>query len=220
MKIGLIGYGKMAKSLLKLASSKNLEIAPPFSPSQRNPLSLEKLEPLDVLIDFSHPDAVFENVAWACRAKKPIVQGTTGWKGDEERIKASIKEANIGLIAAPNLSIAVGYYLKLIKQASKLLKGFSPGLIETHHKDKVDAPSGLALKIQELFDEPLPTSSLRLGDKLPRHELTFEGPFEEISLTHQCKDRLTYAEGAILAAEWIKEKKGFYTMEDLIDDIT
>ncbi len=231
MKIGLIGHGKTGKEVERYALAAGHTIVGFWTTSQRDDLSQA-----DVWIDFSSHQSVIEHVQAAADAKKPIVIGTTAWGREESLIKEIVTKAQIGAIFSPNFAIGVHLFVKtveaLAKMAAKL--DFDPMVLEWHHREKKDSPSGTALVLKNIL-ETLYSKTAHLTSenaKLPADEfhaigirggfdpgtytVTFDSPSETIELTHRARSREPYARGALLAAEWIRSRTGFYTMDDLI----
>ena len=156
----------------------------------------------------------------AASLKKPLLIGTTGGTIDATKLQNFAHQYQIPLFYAPNFSIGVHLFLRLVNQATRLLdKDFDRCLIDEHQKSKKDAPSGTALLIKEaIADQQLEIHSIRLGASLPSHTLVFDNANERISLSHASKSRETYASGALLAGEWLIGKVGFYMMEDFLND--
>ncbi len=161
-----------------------------------------------------------ENLELAASFKKPLLIGTTGGKIDPVKLKAFAEKYQIPIFHAPSFSIGAHLFLRLVHQATVLLdKDFDRCLIEEHHKSKKDTPSGMGLLIKQATgDQELTIHSIRLGGSLPTHTLLFDSPLERITLAHSVKSRETFAEGALLAGEWLIGKVGFFTMEDFLND--
>lgn len=200
LKLGLIGYGRMGKKVEQLS----------------NPHQISKnLSDADVWIDFSHADVVLKHARQAAEEKKPLVIGTTGWEKDFDEVKEATKE--IGVIFSPNFSLGVHLFAALLKKASHLFKGYEAVGIDIHHSGKVDKPSGTAKLLAESMGG-VEFSSVRCGAFTGQHTLIFDSTEDTITLSHQAKTRDSFAKGAIKAAEWIVDKKGFYTMDDFLKD--
>jgi 4-hydroxy-tetrahydrodipicolinate reductase len=208
MKIALLGYGKMGKMVEEIALQRNHEIV------SKN---------ADVYIDFSHPEAVLKNIEKAAEKNTNIVVGTTGWYDQLDQAQ-KIAE-NIGLLYSPNFSIGVYLFLQIVKEASQWMSDFSQydvGLYEAHHNKKVDSPSGTAKLIAETITKkmkrksPLEISSLRCGFIPGEHSVIFDSEVDQIQLSHKALNRKGFALGAVLAAEWLHGKKGFFTLDDFI----
>ncbi len=202
--LGLLGYGKMGKAVEKIALASGFRV------------NLSDLSKADVFIDFSHADRVLEHCKLAAEQKKPIVIGTTGWEKQLPDVKALIKEAYIGCFYAPNFSIGVFLFTKIVEEAAKLLNTrYDAAGLEMHHDQKKDSPSGTAKAIAEKLDIP-PFASLRLGSIVGTHSVFFDSDEDMITLTHQAKSRDAFAKGAVQAANWVLNKKGFFTMDDML----
>ncbi|MCH9613556.1 MAG: 4-hydroxy-tetrahydrodipicolinate reductase [Chlamydiia bacterium] len=197
MKVGLIGYGKMGRLVEALASS----VAEPHE--------------ADILIDFSHPDAVIKHLEMAIELKKNLVIGTTGWYDQLDQVQTMVEKAGIGVVYGPNFSIGVYLMGELVKRAHELMEKFPEydiAGVEYHHKHKVDSPSGTALSLG------VPFSSVRVGSLFGTHTVLFDSPEDTLEVTHRAKGREGFAKGALKAAEWILGKKGFYHFDHYLKD--
>jgi len=178
----------------------------------------------DVAVDFSSPDAVVTNVTVLAKRRINVVVGTTGWGAQETSLRRIVDEAGIGVVAAPNFSTGVVIFESVVAHASKLLASqaeFSAFLHEAHHQAKKDAPSGTALSLKRAmeqagFSRPIDVSSTRAGYIPGTHTVGFDGPAETIALTHTARDRTAFARGALTAAQWVKGRRGWYTMRDVL----
>ena len=185
-----------------------------------------KLNGLDVVVDFSVGDAVQRNIEASVRAGVPIVEGTTGWKSKENEIRQLVKELDGALVYGANFSIGVNVFYRIAKQAAQLfsaVEGYASFIEEAHHSRKKDAPSGTALRLRELMSEYLgdniPTSSTRAGFIPGTHCVGFDSEADQILLTHTARSREGFASGALLAAHWIKDRKGVYEFGEVINEI-
>lgn len=223
LKLALLGYGKMGKSVEKAAIAKGHII----DAIAASPQDLASFDHASVVIDFTKAESVVDNVHRAAKAGKNIVIGTTGWQKDLAHVKDLVEKYGIGAIYSPNFSLGVLLFLKLVKEAAKIIsphQDYDVGGEEIHHNQKKDAPSGTALVIAETLKKnwqgeappQLEFSSLRVGQFPGTHTLYFDSPFDTIALTHSAKNREGFARGAIFAAEWIQHKKGLYTVEDIL----
>jgi 4-hydroxy-tetrahydrodipicolinate reductase len=200
MKIALLGYGKMGKMVEKVASPHEI------------------VEPMhaDVLIDFSHPEAVKRHVQMAAAMNQNLVIGTTGWHADLEAIQELVAASGIGVIYGANFSMGVHVMTRLVREANRLI-GHFPEYdimgIESHHKAKVDAPSGTALQLG------VPFVSVRSGYDPGTHTVIYDSAVDTIEITHRARSREGFARGAIRAAEWIQGKKGFFSFESCMEDL-
>jgi 4-hydroxy-tetrahydrodipicolinate reductase len=152
----------------------------------------------------------------------PVVVGTTGWYSSLPLITEAVDEEGGSLLWAPNFSVGVAAFIELAKEAARIVSrsGFSAALVETHHSAKKDAPSGTALSIVQAMEgqleKEIPVTSIRTGSVPGTHELIFDAPFEQIVMRHEARDRRVFADGALRAADWLRGKKGVFTMRDVL----
>lgn len=177
---------------------------------------VSSLDEADVCIDFSVAEAVAHHVEEACHAHVPIVIGTTGWEKDLPLVQKYVAESHNAALYAPNFSIGIALFRKLLKEARRLYADYALTGVETHHDQKQDAPSGTAKAIAQDLNMHTPFSSLRLGTIVGKHEVLFDSPVETISLKHEAKNREGFALGAVQAAEWICGQTGWFTLDDML----
>ncbi|MBX7170264.1 MAG: hypothetical protein K1X72_04850 [Pyrinomonadaceae bacterium] len=229
MKIALIGHGVMGRLIENLAYDDNHEIIEIIDERDAN-LSVnelaEKLKIADVAIDFSTAEAVRRNVEACLLAKVPLVEGTTGWNSELESIKKLVEESDGAFIFGANFSVGVNIFYRIVSQASELFAKFpdyEPFIEEQHHSRKKDAPSGTALKLKALVEEKVSrefsVSSTRAGNIPGTHIVGFDGLADQICLTHVARTREGFASGAIVAAKWIVDKKGFWEFTQMMDEM-
>jgi 4-hydroxy-tetrahydrodipicolinate reductase len=237
MKIGLIGYGKMGKEIEQIILQEgNHSIDLIISENNLEDFTIENLGALDVALDFTRPEAAFDNVLKCFEANLPIVVGTTSWADGLEKAKQICKEQNQTLFTSPNFSIGVNLFFKLNQVLAQMMNcqhQYSASMLEIHHTQKVDTPSGTAINLAEdLIQEhegyiswslDRTTSSKNLKVVAERkegvpgtHIVTYDSDVDFIEIKHEAKNRRGFAIGAIRAAEFIAGKKGFFTMEDLL----
>jgi 4-hydroxy-tetrahydrodipicolinate reductase len=227
MRILLVGYGKMGQMVGGLASQFGCEVAgmvDPASPAHAGSLDDPRWKEVDVAIDFTSPDAVVGNVTALARQGVNIVLGTTGWQSREAELKAVVEKAAIGIVAAPNFSTGVVLFEAVTAFAAKLFNAhpeYGAWIHEAHHSAKKDAPSGTALKLKRTMQEvgytgPIDVSATRAGYIPGTHTIGFDGPSESITLTHAARDRGGFARGALTAATWVKGRRGWFTMQDVL----
>lgn len=229
MNIALLGYGKMGKAIEQVAISKGHNIVLRLDSFQ------DKIDfgEADVAIDFSMPNSAFDNISKALKNDIPILSGTTGWLDKYDEIVALCKKENGSFLYASNFSLGVNLFFELNAYLATLMKEFDyePSIIETHHTQKVDAPSGTAIS---LADQILPYSkkedwvldktalpkltiaAKRIKDIPGIHQVNYKSEIDEIEIKHTAKNRMGFAQGAILAADFIKDKKGVFTMKDVL----
>lgn len=229
MKIALIGYGAMGKLIANLAENKNHEIAVIIDETDAN-LSAEdlaeKLKDADAAIDFSVAEAVERNVRACLAANVPLVEGTTAWNADREAIKNLVEAENGAFVFGANFSVGVNLFYRITDFASELFAKFDDYeafIEERHHSRKRDAPSGTALKLKDIVSKHIAkdfsVAATRAGNIPGTHVAGFDGMADTIELTHTARSREGFASGAVLAAEWIVGKRGFYEFTDVMDEI-
>ena len=229
MKIALIGYGAMGKLIRTLAENKSHAITIVIDESDANLSATklaEKLRSVDAAIDFSTAEAVRKNVEACLLADVPLIEGTTGWNGEKELIKNLIEEKRGAFVFGANFSVGVNLFYRIADFASELISKFEDYeafIEEQHHSRKKDAPSGTALKLKEIvaanIRRDFSVSSTRAGAIPGTHRVGFDGNADQILLEHLARSREGFASGAILAAEWIVDRKGFYEFTDVMDEI-
>jgi 4-hydroxy-tetrahydrodipicolinate reductase len=183
-------------------------------------LTPEALADIDLVIDFTTPAAVLANIDTCLRAIKNMVVGTTGWHEQAGRIRADVERAGIGFLYGANFSIGVNLFYDIVRTSAEACRHEYHGQIfERHHQHKKDAPSGTAAVlrriIQECGGDDLEITSFREGEVVGMHEVTFDSPADRIYLCHDAKSRKGFAEGAVLGAEWLGTRKGFFEFKDI-----
>jgi 4-hydroxy-tetrahydrodipicolinate reductase len=241
VKLALIGYGKMGKEIERLALERGMQITARVdieSPS----LLIDGVKSADVAIHFAIPGTVLSQVEQLADLGKDVVLGTTGWQNDRANIQAHVERKGIGLVHASNFSLGMNIVYHLLREAGLLFDRFEEydvSVHEVHHKEKLDSPSGTALTIANILlsgigrkkeilagssdgkirPEQLQVTSTRTGAVVGIHRVMFDSPADNIEVVHTAKNRTGFALGALLAAEWIRGKKGFFTMDDVLEDI-
>ncbi len=243
MKIALIGYGKMGKELEKSALLHGHEIILKINTDNSAFLTPDNLFGADVAIEFSTPKTVLNNIKICFAAGVPIVVGTTGWYNEIEDIQTLCNNGNHSLIYASNFSIGVNILFELNRMMANIMnaqKKYDVSIEEIHHSHKLDSPSGTAIALandiincierkerwidvdpdtnEETHQHPsdLTIHSMRLGEVVGTHIVKYKSNADKLELRHEAFNREGFAEGAVIAAEWIKDKKGFYTMKELL----
>jgi 4-hydroxy-tetrahydrodipicolinate reductase len=183
-------------------------------------LTPKNLQDFDAAIDFTGPHAVLANIEACLRAKKAMVVGTTGWYGEMERVRTAVEKAGTGFVFGANFSYGVNLFFQIVQSAAPaLLHGYTGHITERHHVHKKDAPSGTAVAIQRVLEQAAgicsAISSEREGELTGTHTLELASAGDRIVLTHEATSRRAFAEGAVLAAEWIVGKTGFYDFKDI-----
>ena len=229
MKIALIGHGAMGRLIEMLATEKGHEISQTIHESDADLSATalaEKLKGSDVAIDFSVVDAVRRNVEACVLSSIPLVEGTKGWNAERDEIEKSVNENGGAMVFGANFSVGVNLFYKVTEYAAELFSKFSEYeafIEEQHHSRKKDAPSGTALKLKDIVAAHIKgdfiVSSTRAGNIPGTHRVGFDGPADQILLEHIARSREGFAAGAVLAAEWIIGKKGFFEFGDVMDQI-
>ena len=245
MKIAIIGYGKMGHEIENAAKGKGIStitIDPSAENANYKEINEESMKDVDVCVDFTHPDSVIGNIEKVSKFGKNIVVGTTGWYDNMDDVKKIVERAGTGLIWSGNFSIGVNVYFKIIENAAKIINNISDYDVfvhEFHHKNKADSPSGTAVMIgniltdnidrkkrvvteelkRKIEPDELHISSTRGGSVPGTHIVGFDSAADTIELKHTARSRQGFAVGAVMAAEWINGKKGFYDINDLMKEI-
>jgi len=237
MRIAIVGYGKMGKTIETIALSQGHEIT--LRIDSNNPLKehIDSLEQVDVAIEFSAPDAAYEHIKLLLENQVPVVCGTTAWLDKKPVIEALCRSNDAAFFYASNFSLGVNLFFKLNKAFAALMNKYAhlykPNIKEIHHTEKLDAPSGTAITLAEGLIEQLDDvdswgldseEERVLGiqaERLPNvpgtHVVSFNADEDELSIKHIAHSRIGFAKGALLAAEWIVGKKGIFGMEDLLN---
>jgi 4-hydroxy-tetrahydrodipicolinate reductase len=218
----VLGPGKTGSLVAEVARERGHEARTIDEDVNRNAgwLTAENLRQVDVVIDFTTPQAVLGNISACVRARKAMVVGTTGWYGEIEQVRQAVEQAGTGFVFAANFSYGVNLFLQILRAAAPALPhGYSGHITEIHHIHKKDAPSGTATTMQRILEQAagvrVDITSEREGEVTGVHTLELNSAGDRIVLTHEAKSRRTFAEGAVLAAEWIAGRTGFYEFKDI-----
>ena len=220
MQIAIIGYGKMGKLITILAEEKGYDIV--LKTNSNLPFEKCNLKDVDVAIDFSTPETAFNNISHAIKNNIPIISGTTGWLEKLEEIKKLCTKYNGAFLYASNFSIGVNMFFKINTELAKLMqnKNYKISISETHHLEKLDKPSGTAKTLSEDIHKELKITpniiSHRIEKKIGTHEIMYESAIDNIKIVHEAKSRDGFALGALKAAEWIRNKNGIFSMQDVL----
>jgi 4-hydroxy-tetrahydrodipicolinate reductase len=222
MKLLIIGRGKTGSLVAEVAKERrhDVYVVGAAENIQCAALTREKLNAVDVVIDFTTPHAVVAHIEACIAARKPIVIGTTGWLAEAPRLKTLVEQNETALLYGANYSVGVNLFYDVVRDAAKALKHhYSGQIFERHHVHKKDAPSGTAIAIRNIVRESsgteLEITSFREGEVVGMHELVFDSLHDTIYICHDSKSRRGFAEGAVLSAEWLLGKKGFYDFKDV-----
>jgi 4-hydroxy-tetrahydrodipicolinate reductase len=239
MKIALIGYGKMGKEIEQIALSRGHTIVFKVNGTNANTCTIAELKKTDVAIEFSTPEAAINNIYKCFESNIPVVVGTTGWLNKLEEVKQKCIEKNQTLFYASNYSIGVNLFFKLNEYLAKLMNqypDYNVTMEEIHHVHKLDSPSGTAISLANQVIEKMDRKqkwvnqltnnadelnivSKRIDEVPGTHIVTYGSAVDEISITHLAHNRKGFALGAVIAAEWVNNKKGIFGMNDLMDNL-
>ena len=246
MKITIIGYGRMGIEIEKVSRAKGVEVVSTIDPTNPNAkyhdISKKSIGDADVCIDFTTSGSVVENVKKISALKKNLVVGTTGWYDKINAVKSIVQKNKTGLVYASNFSIGVNAFFRIVENAAKImdkLEDYDVYGYELHHNKKIDSPSGTAKTIAEVlvrnikrkkelqFDKvdrkinqgELHFASIRAGSIPGTHVVGFDSIADTIELKHTARNSEGFALGALIAAQWICKKRGFYTINDMMESI-
>jgi 4-hydroxy-tetrahydrodipicolinate reductase len=241
MKIALIGYGKMGKTIERIAQERGHEVV--LRLDINNPEDFEKLPMADVAIEFTRPESAVGNLEKCIAAGVPVVCGTTGWLKHFEDISAQTKAQNSAFFYASNYSIGVNIFFEINRKLAEMMNTqpqYDVKMEEIHHTQKLDAPSGTAITLAEGIlqnisrkdnwacpqdthapsteggDNSIVITAKRIDPAPGTHTITYDSPIDTIEITHTAHSREGFATGAVLAAEWLLGKKGVFSMKDML----
>jgi 4-hydroxy-tetrahydrodipicolinate reductase len=226
LRLAVIGDGKMGRAIASLAEEHGFTVVAFLGEGEVLPQGLTKplLHGADVAVEFTAPQHAAANVRGCVAAGCPVVCGTTGWDDARATVEKEVRARKGALLWAPNFSIGVHLFARMVEHAAALVAkshaGFDAHLVETHHNQKLDAPSGtaraLADRAAKAAGKPLPITSVRVGSVPGTHEVIFDGAFEQIRLEHVARDRRVFATGALTAARWLVGKHGVFTLDHML----
>lgn len=236
MKIALVGYGKMGKTIERIAIERGHEVVLRINSSNQGELNADNLAHADVVIEFTNPEAAFENVRKCLLAKTPVVCGSTGWNEKLAEAHKICLENNTAMLQSSNFSIGVNVFFEINALLANMMNQYSNydvSIEETHHTHKKDAPSGTAITIAERIlaqlerkktwsiTQPFAANELSIIahriDELPgTHLVKYSSAIDDIELIHTAHNRDGFALGSVVAAEFLMDKKGIFTMKDVL----
>lgn len=235
MNIAILGYGKMGREIEKIAVNRGHAIV--LKANKEHPFLASDLKDADVAIEFSEPKSAVENIYKCFEAKTPVVVGTTGWYNRFPEVRDECLNTGNTMFYATNFSLGVNLFFKINEVLAKMmanLDSYDPSILEIHHTEKRDSPSGTAITLAETIldelkrksswanydsqeEDELNVNSLRSAGVPGLHEVVYTSSNDVISIKHEAKNRLGFALGAVKAAEWVKSRKGVHNMNDLLD---
>lgn len=231
MKIALLGYGRMGKAIEKIATDRGHEIVIKVDVDTQNyDISLA-----DIAIDFSVPTSAYNNITNCFKNGVPVVSGTTGWLDKYDDALTICKKNNGGFISATNFSLGVNIFFELNEQLAKMmanLKTYNISMEEIHHTKKLDAPSGTAITLADGIiknsdkknwaldvtnqGDEIPIVAKRIDDVPGTHTVSYNSSIDTIDIKHTAHNRDGFALGAVIAAEWLVDKRGVFSMKDVL----
>ena len=229
MNIALLGYGRMGKTIAKIAEDRGHKIVRRIDKDD----SFD-LDGVDVAIDFSIPEAAVANITQCLNSDVPVVSGTTGWLDNYDKMVQLCSDKNGAFLYASNFSVGVNIFFELNKQLAKMmakLSNYSVSMEETHHIHKLDAPSGTAITLAEGIientdhngwllekeeEDKVTIRSIREGEVPGTHSIKYASDVDDITIEHKAHSRQGFALGAVIAAEWIVDKNGVFSMKDVL----
>ena len=225
-RLAIIGDGKMGRTVAQLAPERGWHVVAHLGADENangRGISRSSLDGAEVAVEFTVPGAALANASACIEAGCPVVIGTTGWYDELETLRALVRERRGAAFWAANFSLGANLLVELAREAGTRLRampGFDAHIVETHHAQKKDAPSGTAIVLRQALADGLgrevPVTSVRTGSVPGVHELLVDGPFEQVALTHVARDRRVFAEGALAAAAWLVGRQGLFTMRELM----
>jgi 4-hydroxy-tetrahydrodipicolinate reductase len=237
MNIALIGYGKMGKAIHEIAKERGHEAVLIIDADNLHDLTPENIKKADVVIEFTSPHTAFKNVTFCLQQSVPVVCGSTGWLEKLDEAKAIAEAARTGLIVASNFSVGVNIFFEVNKRLAQLMapqKNYEVTLKEIHHTAKKDAPSGTAISLAEqvmaelghkekwvneasAHPGDLSIISERIDPAPGTHFVKYSSAIDDIEIIHTAHNRTGFALGAVLAAEFLKDKTGFFGMKEVLN---
>ncbi|MFY0653978.1 MAG: 4-hydroxy-tetrahydrodipicolinate reductase [Cyclobacteriaceae bacterium] len=236
MRIALVGYGKMGQLIEKLAVERGNTISKIIDLNNTGEINEITPENTDVAIEFTAPESAFNNISSLLKQNVPVVSGSTGWLDRKTEIDAYCKESDRTFFYASNFSLGVNVFFRVNKYLAELMsgKGYNTSVEDIHHIHKLDAPSGTGITIAEgiieknkaysnwkegVSEDPsvLSIHSKREGEVPGTHSVTYTSEIDDIKITHEAHTRKGFAMGAVMVAEWLKDKKGVLTMDNYLD---
>jgi 4-hydroxy-tetrahydrodipicolinate reductase len=236
MRVLILGYGKMGKAIEEIAEERGHTIAHKININNTQALKFIDPKSVDVAIEFSQPDAAYENISYCIKNNIPVISGTTGWLEKKTEIDELCIKHNGAFFYASNFSLGVNLFFKLNEILAQMMEqqpGYRSEIIEIHHTEKLDAPSGTAITLAEgliknlssktkWINEPseeesvVPIESIREPNVPGTHIIKYTSDVDDIQIKHTAKSRTGFALGAVLVAEWILDKKGVLSMKDFM----
>ena len=230
MKLAIVGYGKMGRSIERLAPEYGCEVHLRLDIDNNanfEGMTAENFRGIDAAVEFSTPATAIQNIERLARMGVNTVVGTTGWLGDIARARQAVENAGTALVSGANFSVGVNLFSQVVAEAAELFarqKEYGAWAWEIHHSTKKDAPSGTLLALVEQmkksgYDRPIDTGSNRAGAHPGTHEIGFDSADDTITIRHTARGRDGFARGALRAARWVAAKKGFFEFREIVNEL-
>lgn len=228
MKYALIGYGKMGRAIEAAAESRGHVCAVIVDPGERGrrvarAIGGAAFRGVTMAFEFTRPDSARDHVVALLQRGVAVVCGTTGWDVSDGTMRRAARESAAGAVIAPNFSIGMNLFYAAVAEAARrylAVGGYDPWVSEWHHRAKADAPSGTAVRLAAIVGAAgSAVSAVRAGHEPGRHLVGFDGPHDAVTLEHVARGRLGFADGAVLAAEWLRGRRGLHGFEEVVRDL-
>jgi 4-hydroxy-tetrahydrodipicolinate reductase len=226
MRILVLGRGKTGALVAEVAQERGHAVRSLASQENQDGrgLTLDLLKQTEVAMDFTTPHAVIPNIIRCTEAGVPVVVGTTGWYQHLDKVRELVLERKTAFIYGSNFSVGMNFFFKAIQAIAPVLKhDYRGNIVERHHAQKKDKPSGTAITLQKILEsgsgQNVEIASVREGDIVGMHLVMLDSANDTILLTHDAKSRLGFASGAVRAAEWLKGKTGFYEFQEVVEKL-
>ena len=236
MRLLILGRGKTGALIAEIASQRSHQVRVVGSAENTDAraLTAANLRATDVVVDFTTPQSVLPNIQACLGERKNVVVGTTGWYASLPEIREAVEQAGTGFVYASNFSVGVNIFFQIAGAASAAIqRGYAARIVERHHAQKKDAPSGTAVTLRDFLqpeagsesrdtndkNDKIEITSIREGDAVGQHVIFLDSADDSIMLVHDAKSRRGFALGAVLAAEWIVGKRGFYEFREILPQL-
>jgi 4-hydroxy-tetrahydrodipicolinate reductase len=247
MKYALVGYGKMGRAIEAAAAGRGHTLGTVVDRAGRGKRVVRTIggaswRGVTVAFEFTEPDAAKDHVIALLKRGIGVVCGTTGWDAGDADVRRAARASNAGAVIAPNFSVGMSLFYAVVADAARrylAVSGYDPWIADWHHRAKADAPSGTARRLAAIVAEAAPggvavcsglpkaplapgdvhVAAVRAGSQPGRHLVGFDGPDDAVTLEHVVRGREGFAGGAVLAAEWLRGRRGLHAFEDVVDDL-
>ena len=229
-KLALVGYGRMGRLVEQLAPTHGFEVAlrlDEFNNQAGAGLTAKNFSGIDAAIDFSIPEVVADNAVRIAELRIPLAIGTTGWQDEIDRVREAVERHRAGLVYGANFSVGVNAFYRVVQAAARALaaqEDYDAFMYEAHHKHKLDAPSGTALRLLDAmrdagYSRPVDVATQRAGQFPGVHEIGFDSEADTIRVSHAARNRSGFAHGALKAARWVMGQRGFFEFSTVWDKL-